>query len=152
MRITDGKGFVSGCLFLLIGAAFAIGAPHYGLGAALRPGPGYFPFGLGIILALLGLLQILRSCLGASFVTTYNRLAWRPLTAIIAAILICGLGLPYLGLFLTLPLVFVAASAAGGRLKWREVLPAALGLTMLCWLVFVVALGLAIPVWPAIVH
>ena len=32
---------------------FAWGATNYSFGVAARPGPGYFPFGLGIILAVI---------------------------------------------------------------------------------------------------
>lgn len=148
MQIKDGKGFISGCIFLSIGSAFAAGAPGYGLGAALRPGPGYFAFGLGMLLAILGFFQMLRAGVGADPAATPGQLAWRPLAAIVAAILLCGLGLPRFGLLITLPLVFLAASAAGSRLKWREALPAAVVLTLFCWLIFVVVLGLSIPVWP----
>ena len=49
MKIKSQRDFFSGLLLIFVGAAFAIGATHYNFGAAVRPGPGYFPFGLGII-------------------------------------------------------------------------------------------------------
>ena len=58
MRIKSQKDFVSGILLVIVGAAFAVGATNYSFGVAVRPGPGYFPFGLGIILALLGVVVL----------------------------------------------------------------------------------------------
>ena len=59
MKIRSQKDFVAGLLLILIGLAFAVGATDYSFGTAVRPGPGYFPFGLGIILALLGIVVLL---------------------------------------------------------------------------------------------
>ena len=61
MRIKSQKDFVSGLALIVVGAAFAIGATNYSFGVAVRPGPGYFPFGLGIILALLGVIVLVTS-------------------------------------------------------------------------------------------
>ena len=48
MKVKSQRDFFSGLLLIFVGAAFAIGATGYNFGAAVRPGPGYFPFGLGI--------------------------------------------------------------------------------------------------------
>lgn len=45
---------VAGFLYIAIGAAAAIGATFYRLGSGTRPGPGFFPFILGLILVGLG--------------------------------------------------------------------------------------------------
>ena len=54
MVIKSRRDFWSGLMFLVTGAAFAWGATIYSFGNSARPGPGYFPFGLGILLAILG--------------------------------------------------------------------------------------------------
>ena len=54
MKIKSERDFWSGLMFLAIGIAFAWGATTYSFGSSARPGPGYFPFGLGILLAVLG--------------------------------------------------------------------------------------------------
>ena len=56
MKIKSQRDFVSGIALVIVGAAFAAGATGYDFGSAVRPGPGYFPFGLGIALAVLGLI------------------------------------------------------------------------------------------------
>ena len=55
MKIKSQRDFWSGLMFLVTGALFAWGAiANYNFGSSARPGPGYFPFGLGVLLALLG--------------------------------------------------------------------------------------------------
>ena len=46
--------FWSGLMFVAVGLGFAWGATEYSFGTSARPGPGYFPFGLGILMAVLG--------------------------------------------------------------------------------------------------
>jgi len=48
------KDFWAGLMFIVAGIAFAWGATNYSFGQSARPGPGYFPFGLGLLLAVLG--------------------------------------------------------------------------------------------------
>ena len=45
-------------MFIVVGLAFAWGATTYSFGSSARPGPGYFPFGLGIMLAILGAILL----------------------------------------------------------------------------------------------
>ena len=58
MKIKSQKDFWSGLMFVVVGIVFAWGATNYSFGVAARPGPGYFPFGLGILLSLVGLLVL----------------------------------------------------------------------------------------------
>mgnify|MGYP000299459548 CR=1 FL=1 len=53
MKIKSQKDFWSGLMFVVVGIAFSWGATSYSFGSSARPGPGYFPFGLGILLAAL---------------------------------------------------------------------------------------------------
>ena len=43
MLVKSKRDFYSGLLFVVVGAAFALGAQEYELGKAARMGPGYFP-------------------------------------------------------------------------------------------------------------
>jgi hypothetical protein len=54
MKIKSQQDFWAGLMFIATGIGFAWGATFYNFGSSARPGPGYFPFGLGILLALLG--------------------------------------------------------------------------------------------------
>ena len=52
MKIKSQKDFYSGVVYAAVGVAFAWGATTYSFGSSARPGPGYFPFGLGVLLAM----------------------------------------------------------------------------------------------------
>ena len=61
MKIKSQKDFWSGLMFMAAGLGFAVGATNYSFGTSARPGPGYFPFGLGVLLALLGAVVLFKS-------------------------------------------------------------------------------------------
>ena len=95
MKIKSQKDFWSGVMFIAVGAAFAWGATEYSFGSSARPGPGYFPFGLGVLLALLGGLVTFKSLtIETADGDPIGPWAWKPLFIIIAAIAVFGLTLP----------------------------------------------------------
>lgn len=61
MRPKNLEDFWSGLMFTVTGAAFAVGATNYSMGHSARPGPGYFPLGLGLLLAMLGVVILAKS-------------------------------------------------------------------------------------------
>lgn len=149
MKIKSQRDFWSGLMFLVIGVGFAWGATEYSFGTSARPGPGYFPFGLGILLALLGSLVLFKALtLESENGDPIGAIAWRPLLIIIAAIIVFGLALPRLGLICTLPITIVMASLAGQEFRWRDVLISCVLLTVGSWALFILGLKLTIPVWP----
>ncbi|MBV4396123.1 tripartite tricarboxylate transporter TctB family protein, partial [Advenella alkanexedens] len=54
MHIKNQQDFWSGLMFIALGIGFALFATSYDMGTPARMGPGYFPFWLGVVLALLG--------------------------------------------------------------------------------------------------
>lgn len=151
LKIGHQKDFWSGVMFLCVGLGFAIGATNYNLGASARPGPGYFPLGLGALLACFGAviaLNALRPSDQKAEETRFGAVAWKPLLVIVASIAIFGATLPRLGLAISLPLLVLIISLAGDEFSWKGVVINALVLTIGSWAVFVYGLGLVIPVWP----
>jgi hypothetical protein len=61
MKIKSQKDFWSGLMFVVVGLGFAAGATNYNFGSSARPGPGFFPFGLGILLAVLGAMILFKA-------------------------------------------------------------------------------------------
>jgi len=61
MRITNGKDFWAGLMFIAFGLSFMIVANNYAMGTSVRMGPAYFPTVLGGILAVLGAAIFLRA-------------------------------------------------------------------------------------------
>jgi len=149
VRIKSQKDFWSGVMFVVIGISFAWGATSYTFGSSARPGPGYFPFGLGLLLALLGALVLFKALtIETEGGDPIGTIAWRPLALIVGAVVLSAL-LPKLGMVATLPLVIAVASFAGDEFHWRDVLILSVVLTVGSWLVFVKGLSLTIPLWPS---
>lgn len=149
MKIKSQRDFWSGLMFLVVGVAFAWGATDYSFGTSARPGPGYFPFGLGILLALLGALVLFKALtLESEGGDPVGAFAWRPLVVIILAIVVFGVALPRLGLIITLPITILLSSLAGSEFRLRDVLFSSVVLTAGSWALFILGLKLTIPVWP----
>jgi hypothetical protein len=150
VRIKSQKDFWSGLMFVATGVGFAWGALNYTFGTSARPGPGYFPFGLGVVMAALGAFVVFESLTGVTADgDPVTRFAWKPLLTIVASIVVFGATLVPLGMALALPLLVVIASLAGGEFRWKDALINSVVLTVGSWLVFIVALKLVIPLWPA---
>lgn len=150
MKIKSGRDFWSGLIFLGVGAVFAAGALNYSFGTAARPGPGYLPFGLGLLLALLGLLITVRALVIATpDGDPIGPIAWRPLLLILGALALFAFLLPRAGMLVSLPVLVVVAARAGDEFRLGEALANAAILTSGCWLVFIQGLGVAIPLMPA---
>ena len=149
MQIKSQKDFWSGVMFILAGIGFAWGATNYSFGSAARPGPGYFPFGLGILLAILGAVIALKALtVPTKDGDPIGSIAWRPLGLIVASVIVFGLVLPKLGLILSLPLLVLIASFAGDEFHLGEVAINSVILTVFSWAIFIWGLSLTIPLWP----
>jgi hypothetical protein len=150
VQIKSQKDFWSGVMFILAGVGFAWGATNYNFGSAARPGPGYFPFGLGILLAVLGAAIMLKALtVPTKDGDPIGSFAWRPLGLVVAAVAVFGLVLPKLGMILSLPLLVLIASYAGDEFHIGEVAINSLVLTVFSWAIFIWGLNLTIPLWPS---
>lgn len=150
MKIKSQKNFWSGLMFIAVGLGFAWGATNYSFGSSARPGPGYFPFGLGLLMAVLGGMVLF----GSLTVETEDgdkigAFAWKPLIVIVASVIVFGLLLPRLGMIATLPILVVMSAAAGDEFHWKDALINAVILTAGSWLIFIKGLNLTIPLWPS---
>jgi hypothetical protein len=160
MHIQNYKDFFAGLLFVGAGGVFAWGATAYPVGQAANMGSGYFPLVLGLLLAGVGLLMMIRAlAFQAGPVERLGPWAWRPLLFILAANLVFGallgglpsLKLPAMGLIAAIYALTFMASLAGGTFKFKEALVLATVLAGLSYLAFVLLLKLQLPVWPAFI-
>lgn len=150
MKIKSQKDFWSGLMFIVIGGAFAVGALSYHFGTSARPGPAYFPFGLGILMAILGGIVLFKAlAIEVEGGDPIGHVAWRPLLVVVGAIAVFGYTLPNLGMFVALPLLIAMVSLAGDEFHWLEVGINAVVLTIFSWAVFIKGLGLTIPLQPS---
>lgn len=152
MKIKSEKDFWSGMMFLVAGLGFAWGATEYSFGSSARPGPGYFPLGLGLILASLGAIILFKALtIETEDGDPVGGIAWKPLLVIVGSMVMAGLLLPRLGLFITLPLLVIMSAMAGDEFRWKEALINAVVLTVFSWAVFIWGLALIIPLWPSFI-
>lgn len=150
MKIKSERDFWSGLMFIAVGLGFAWGATEYSFGSSARPGPAYFPFGLGVLMAVLGAMVLFKALTfeveGGDKIGPW---AWKPLLIIVGAVAGFGFILPKLGMFISLPLLIFVAAQAGDEFRWKEALINAVVITLMSWGIFIKGLSLTIPLWPA---
>ena len=150
-------------MFLVIGAAFALVAKGlkfgdsvliagYAMGTPARMGPAFFPFWLGMILALLGIVIAVngsRTQGGAD--SAFPKFHWIPIAYVLGAVILFGLILKAVGMLLAgIMLVFIASYGNPEKVSIRATGFLAVGLVVFCALVFVWGLKLPIPLCPAV--
>ena len=152
MKIKSQRDFLSGLMFLIVGVVFAVGATNYKMGTSARPGAGYFPLILSVIMIILGCVVLFKSLTieteGGDLV---GDIAWRPLLVIVAAIAAFGVTLPFFGMLIAVPILIVMVSFAGQEFKWTGVAISSAVLTAFAWFVFVWGLKLTIPLYPSFI-
>jgi Tripartite tricarboxylate transporter TctB family len=152
LKIKSQKDFWSGLMFIVVGVVFAVGATSYKMGVSARPGPGYFPFGLAVLMAVLGAIVLFKSLtLNVEGGDKIGPWAWKPLLVICGAVAVFGWALPRLGMVVALPLLVVGAAAAGNEFHWRGALINAVLLTLGSWVIFIWGLKLSIPLLPSFI-
>ena len=152
MKIKSEKDFWSGLMFITVGVAFAWGATNYSFGSSARPGPAYFPFGLGVLMAIMGGMILFKALTfeveGGDKIGPW---AWKPLIMITATVAIFGWTLPHLGMVISLPILVCVAALAGDEFHWKDALISAVVLTAGSWFIFIWGLKLTIPLWPSFI-
>jgi hypothetical protein len=149
LKIKSEKDFWSGLMFVAVGLGFAGGALNYNFGNSAKPGPGFFPFGLGIMLAVLGAVVLFKALtIETEGGDPVGAIPWRPLILITLSVVLFGFALPTLGMIISMPLLILVTSLAGDEFKLKEVIINSLVLTIGSWLIFIKGLNLIIPLWP----
>jgi len=151
MKMTrDLPGAVSGLIYLILGSAFAGWSAYaYPLGTPSRMGPGFFPFWLGVLLAMTGLFILVRLLKQAERISI-ERAPLRPLLWIFAAIALFILTLDRLGLVIAVLLLILIAGQARRGTTLKEGLLLGSVAALFSALVFVKGLGLIMPLWPTL--
>jgi hypothetical protein len=160
MKIGHQKDFWGGTLFAVLGLLFAVIArglpglsfmPGYSMGTPARMGPGFFPFYLGAILFVLGLVIAVGGFRGAKGEDTHvEKFYWGPILYVLGAVVMFGLLLKPIGMLLAGLLLVIVASLGSHEFKLKPVVILGLVLTIFCAFVFVGGLKLPIPLCPDI--
>ena len=136
-------------MYMVIGLFFAIMATNYPMGTAAKMGPGYFPFYLGILMFLLGILVAVKAFGAKAAIESIPKFNWKIIAQITGAVVLYGLLLPRLGfLIAVVVLVFVSASASK-EFTWKGTAINAAFLVTFTYSVFVLGLKLQFPLLPA---
>lgn len=143
--IRNPKDFWAGLIYLVAGLAAVHIAQDYAMGSAVRMGPGYFPKVLGSVLALIGLIALVRSFLRPG--EAIGRLAWRETLLVLGATFLFGLLVRGAGLAISLLVLVTVSAYASRQFRWRPTLFLAFGLALFSVLVFIKGLGIPLPLW-----
>ncbi|HEY0294943.1 MAG TPA: tripartite tricarboxylate transporter TctB family protein [Bordetella sp.] len=149
MQLRNKQDFWSGAMFIALGLGFAWKASQYQMGTSARMGPGYFPFWLGMALALLGLVVLLSAMAKKADKTEVAPFDWRILLLVIGSVVLYALVLHLLGVYASVFLLVMVSSLASHEFNWKVAVANALFLVAFAYLAFIKGLGLIFPLWPS---
>lgn len=135
--------FWAGIIYIAFGTTALIAAQDYGMGTALRMGPGYFPTVLAGLLTLIGLISAVRGLRSEG--EQVSGLSWRGILLIGGPIVLFALLIRGAGLLIALPLLIMCSAYASTHFNLLRTVLLAAGLTAFCALVFVKGLGIPLP-------
>ncbi len=146
------KDVRAGLLFMAVALIGLWLSRDYPIGTVLRMGTGYVPRLLCWTLLGLGALILLQGAwtkeIAPAASSPSDQSAWRPLVFVTASLVVFGLTIERLGLVVSILLLIAVGAIAARRLRPLETVFAALVLIVLSWAIFILGLGLTIPVWP----
>lgn len=140
--------FVAGLVVVALSSLFGMIALGYGFGTPRQMGAGFFPLTLCAFGGLLGAALVVKSVLRPE--PSFERPDLRRFLFVCAAFLVFGLGIEAAGLFVTLVATTLVASLAHRDARIAESLTLGVVLAVAVWVVFVLLLGLPIPLWPVL--
>ena len=162
MKIGHAKNFWGGVLFIVLGAMFAVIAygvrfgdtvllGGYTMGSPARMGPGFFPFYLGVILILLGVVVMLSGFrVHPDDDGRVERFYWGPILWVLGAVVAFGIVLKPIGMLLAGIMLVIVASFGSPTFNLKRSVILAVCLSVFCAIVFVWGLKLPIPLCPDI--
>lgn len=148
--VKNKQDFWSGVMFIVLGGGFALQATQYSMGSAARMGPGYFPFWLGIVLALMGATVLLSAMSRNAETTTISRYDFRILFLVVGSVVLYGFALRFLGLYISVFLLVLISSLASHEFNWKVSVANGLFLVAFSYVAFIRGLGLIFPLWPSV--
>lgn len=151
MKIANQKSFVVGLMYVLVGLGFSGIAATYRMGTAARMGPGYFPFWLGIVLAVLGAILLINA-ISRPAAPDERLEKWnvKGLIIILASVCVFAALLQPMGLVVSLIVLIIGSSFADDEFSWLTTIVNVAVLLAISLAVFVYGLGLQFPIWPTL--
>lgn len=144
MKSKDTRDIIGGFTLVAFGVFAALYAQRYDIGELQEMGPGYFPVALGILLAILGLFIAIPAFFREG---TTIHIEWKSLIWVLISIAIFAIALNKAGLILATILSVLAASIPS-KSSWKTRIILALCIAAITYSVFLLGLGMVLPVWP----
>jgi hypothetical protein len=138
--VRNPKDFWIGIIFLFFGLAAVILGRDYAMGSAGRMGPAYFPTILGTLLAVIGLIGVIRAFIRKG--EAVSKFHIKELALVLVAVCLFGVLMRGAGLLPAVVVLIFLSAYASPKFKWGEVALLAVGLAVFSYLVFVKLLGL----------
>ncbi|MFM1759754.1 MAG: hypothetical protein RLY75_1025 [Pseudomonadota bacterium] len=148
MKIRNQRDFGAGIMYMVIGLFFTIVATQYPMGTAAKMGPGYFPFWLGILMTLIGLLVLVKSMGAKAAIESIPKFNWKIITQITGSVVLYALLLPRMGFLVAVVVLVLVSASASKEFTWKGSLINAAFLVTFTYSVFVVGLKLQFPLLP----
>ena len=145
VRVRNPQDFWAGILFIVFGGLALWFGRTYAIGTLNKMGPGFLPVALSIGLLGIGALLVLRAL--AIDGPAIEKSQMLPQLFILAAIVVFALTIERLGLALAVGAVTITASLANRSMHWFETIALAVGLAVLCVVLFVQLLGQPFLIW-----
>jgi len=142
------KDFWAGVLFIVIGGTAALIAFDYSFGSAGRMGPGYFPRWLGMLLAFLGVILVLRAFRLEGEPLSFPTMM--PMAIVLLAVALFGLLVNGAGLVIATIVLVLVSSVASHEYRWKESVIASIALAVFVVIAFRYGLNLQLPTWPPV--
>jgi uncharacterized membrane protein len=149
LKIRNQRDFGAGIMYMVIGLFFTIVATRYSMGTAAKMGPGYFPFWLGILMTLIGLLVLVKSMGAKAAIESIPKFNWKIITQITGSVVLYALLLPRMGFLVAIVVLVLVSASASKEFTWKGSLINAAFLVSFTYSVFVVGLKLQFPLLPA---
>ena len=138
------RDLVAGLALIVAGAAYAAYASAYmPLGTLRQMGPGMFPMGLGVLLAIFGAVILVPAFVQRAEIPKVNP---RALLAVTASVVVFAILIRRVGLLPSVVVTTLVASLAIPGRRPLLILVLCIALAALTWLIFVQLLNLTVPV------
>lgn len=143
--IKSPKDFFAGLMFLAIAVVFAIGVRELPIGTAFRMGPGYFPLLLVLLLAVFGLITLIKGIRVPGM--PIGAIPWRGIAFITLPVIFFGATLKGLGFIPSLAITVLSTTFASRLWDLKTSIGITVVLVVFSWLVFVRGLGLPLSLY-----
>lgn len=147
MKYSD---LISGIFWLVLGLLFSILSTRYQIGSLTKPGPGFLPLGLGVLLIFFSLILLLgqtkKFSLAKETVPSFFAPGgWKKVAYTVSILLLATFLFEKMGYLLTVFLFIVFLMLQAELKSWKKIFLIALCTTLCIYLIFVLWLEQPLP-------